>query len=101
MSRGLPGAKVVPISNNPWGLTPAQARVMTAICETGCQKLAADALGLSASTVEYHVAIAARAMGERTRLGKYLAWDRWLRSGSRAPARHLERPAAIARAERP
>lgn len=64
MSRGLPGAKVVPISNNPWGLTPAQARVMTAICETGCQKLAAAALGLSASTVEYHVAIAARAINE-------------------------------------
>ena len=80
MSHTLPGARVVPISSNPWGLTPAQARVMTAICETGCQKLAADKLGLSPNTVETHVRRVARVMGYRTRLAKYLEWDRWLRS---------------------
>lgn len=71
-----------PDDANPWNLTPAQARVMTAIVQCGRQKLAADALGLSVHTVETHVRGAARAMGQRTRLGKYLAWDRWLRSAA-------------------
>ena len=71
---------------NPWGLTPGQARVMSAICTHGCQKLAARALGISVPTVEAHVTQAGRRMAPRTRLGKYLAWDRWMRTTANSEA---------------
>ena len=70
---------------NPWNLTPAQSRVMDAMCAHGCHKLAAQALGISAKTVEVHTGlVAARMEPLRTPLMRYLAWDRW-RRGATAP----------------
>ena len=64
---------------NPWGLTPHQAAAMDAVCEHGCHKLAARALGVSVKTIEAHVQKASVRMCTRTTLSKYLAWDRWRR----------------------
>jgi len=65
---------------NPWGLTPRQSEVMDAMCEHGCQKLAARALGLQDSTVQQHVWMANQKMGHHIgHLKKYLEWDRWRR----------------------
>ena len=66
--------------DNPWNLTPGQARVMNAICAHGCHKLAAQALGLSVKTIELHASHVGLRMGTRTMLQKYLEWDRWTRS---------------------
>lgn len=64
---------------NPWGLTPREAEVMDAMCAQGCHKLAAVALGISHKTIEDYAAVINRKMGQRTRLMKYLVWDRWRR----------------------
>lgn len=67
-------------ADNPWGLTRMEARVMDAICEHGCHKLAARALHRSVKTVELHAWHAGQKMGQKTGLAKYLAWDRWSRA---------------------
>lgn len=65
--------------DNPWNLTPRQAATMDAVCTHGCQKLAADDLGISIKTVEVHCHDAGVRMRARTHIGKYLEWDRWMR----------------------
>ena len=65
--------------DNPWNLTPGQARAMDAICTSGCHKRAAQVLGLSVKTIESHADQAGRRMGTKSKLHKYLEWDRWTR----------------------
>ena len=62
---------------NPWNLTVKQSKVMDAICEFGCQKLAARHLKVAIKTVECHSADAGKKMGFQTYLARCLAWDRW------------------------
>lgn len=64
---------------SPWGLSPAQARAMDAMCAEGCYKLACRATGWTPKTLECHLREAGKRMGSRTVIGKYLAWDRWRR----------------------
>jgi FixJ family two-component response regulator len=65
--------------SNPWNLTPRQAQVMDAIVSTGCNKRAADALGLSHYTICSHMRSVIDRMGMQTYLQRALAWDRWRR----------------------
>lgn len=67
-------------SVDPWGLSQRQRDTLTAICTTGCNKLAADALGISFRTVEYHIHEAMKRMGTKTRVLTLLQWDRHNRS---------------------
>lgn len=67
---------------SPWDVTPAEARAMDAMCEHGCYKLACAATGLSRKTIETHVCRVGKKMRARTVIGKYVAWDRWRRSGA-------------------
>ena len=65
---------------NPWGLTPKEARTMDAICEHSNAKLAARAIGVAVSTVEEQLYSAGKKFGlspQHNRLRKYLLWDRW------------------------
>lgn len=65
------------MKTNPWGLTPREADTFDAICEHGCQKLAARALGLSTSTVQRHIWHASTKMGNPLGVRKFVQWDRW------------------------
>jgi hypothetical protein len=84
-----PAAQLQPVSD-PWGLTSAQVRVMNSICDHGCHKLAARALGLSVKTVELHAWQVGLLMKSGRGLAKYLAWDRF-RSGRATSAQERER----------
>lgn len=69
---------------NPWGLTAAQAAVVQATVDQGCNKAAARSLGLSIKTVEAHLTSARNKMRERNRIRMVILWDRWARE--EAPA---------------
>lgn len=69
---------------NPWDLTPRQADTMDAMCEHGCHKLAARALGLSASTLQANIFDANRKMGSLLGVRKYIVWDRWRQQNPRS-----------------
>lgn len=72
---------------NPWGLSPAEARAMTAVCAHGCRKLASRELACSVRTIESHLNKAAEKMPDcRTSLGRVLAWDRWQRAAQQEQA---------------
>lgn len=64
---------------DPWNLTPAQARAMSAVIETGSNKGAARRLNLSTKTVESHTAAAKFKIGKAGQIAHFLEWDRWLR----------------------
>lgn len=66
-----------PHQTNPWGLTPREADIMDAICEYGCQKLAARALNRSMHTVQQHIWTANKKMGCLLGVRKFILWDRW------------------------
>lgn len=72
-------------SPNPWGVTKQQARVLDAIVETGCHKLASRKLALSAKTIEVHSRKAKERMGHANRVLVLLAWDRWRRANPVEP----------------
>lgn len=57
-------------------LTPAQARVLDAIIETGFVARAAEKLGITARTAETHLYNARRRCGIEINLHMLLAWDR-------------------------
>ncbi len=65
------------VVRNPWGLTPAQAAAMDALCLHGRNDATARALGISARTLEMHLLHAREAMGEPERLLAAIKWDRW------------------------
>ena len=67
-----------------WVITEAQSRALDAIVKHGCNKAAANALGLSVKTVEAHV-VAVRANNGwwmKPRLLCFLEWDRYRRDGA-------------------
>lgn len=65
-------------SKNPWGLTPAQARVMDVMLSAKTQKHAARELGVSFRTVQSHMYSAAEKMGSvESRHLHLLTWHRW------------------------
>ena len=71
--------------SNPWGLSPAQARALSAVIETGSRKGAARKLDLSAKTIEAHVSAARFKMRSEGQVAHLLTWDRWRRSLTAAP----------------
>ena len=74
-------------SENPWGLTEAQASAMDEMCKHGCIKAAARALNISPKTMEAHCYQAGKRMNMRGRvLTKYIIWDRWRRGSEQRAA---------------
>lgn len=72
---------------NPWGLTPREAEVMDSVIETGSQKGAARALGVSLKTVEMHCWTAGHKIDSRmSRIKRYIEWDRWRQQSAGAQA---------------
>ena len=64
---------------NPWGLTKTEVAVIDALIEAGNARLAAEKLGKSRRTVEFHLSNTVSKMGEGPRLLRILAWERWRR----------------------
>jgi DNA-binding CsgD family transcriptional regulator len=68
---------------NPWGLTPGEAKAMDAMCDHSSAKAAARVLGIAPSTVEELLYTAGRKFNlgpQHNRLRKYLLWDRFRQS---------------------
>ncbi len=86
------------LRDNPWNLTPAQAAAFDAVCETGCTKLAARALGVEPKTIQVHLSAGSKKLGAPSgdRLKKFLLWDRFRRAQSAANAMYLNSPQAAA-----
>ena len=70
-------------TDNPWGVTPGQAKCLDAVIEHGSHKAAASALGLAPRTVEDQLRRAARNIrGEKVdRVTHLIQWDRFRRGG--------------------
>lgn len=66
---------------NQWGLSAIECRVMDVMLETGRNVIVAERLGLSAKTVDCHVANIVRKMGVENRILAILAWYRFRRAG--------------------
>lgn len=79
------------LRDNPWGLTPAEAKAFDAMCSAFCHKRAAAQIGLSAKTVADHLRAGGRKMkvSSGDRLQKYLLWDRFRRAQTPENAMHL------------
>lgn len=58
---------------------------MRALCEHGCYKLAARALGRSSRTLETQVSTAAKKMPQRISVARLIAFDRWDRQRATNP----------------
>jgi len=65
-------------AKNPWGLTPAELRVLDAIYRTGGGELAAKDLGLSIKTVSGRVTGILKKMPAPNRTLAVLAYARWI-----------------------
>lgn len=68
--------------SDPWNLTPQQIAALTAVAKVGCDKCAAESMGLSSKTVSQHVMAAKRRMHVKTRLLAVLEWDRYNRTSA-------------------
>lgn len=64
---------------NPWNLSPRECEVMRLICAGKSLKQAGREMGIDQRTVQCHLTRARKKMGEKTRVGAVLAWDRNLR----------------------
>jgi DNA-binding CsgD family transcriptional regulator len=67
---------------NPWRLSPRQIELMDAICDHGCQKLAARDMGIGVRSVEINMQRVNEKIPGANRVQKILAWDRWRRGGA-------------------
>lgn len=61
-------------------LTPRQKQVLQAVCETGCNKLAARDLGISDKAIMSHMGVLKAKTGARNRVLMLLEWDRQTRA---------------------
>lgn len=68
--------------SNPWNLTEREIEALSALVETGCQKVVANRLGVGKARVSRIVGAASKRMGERNHLRALIEWDRWDRKGS-------------------
>lgn len=68
--------------DNPWNLTPRQCDTLDALIETGCDKRAADMLGVSVKRVSQHLINARARMRGLNRMQAILEWDRYTRGNS-------------------
>jgi FixJ family two-component response regulator len=57
-------------------MTPRQVQALDALIAEGCNKLAADRMGISVKTLDHHIAGALAATKSRLRIHMLLAWDR-------------------------
>lgn len=75
-------------SENPWGLTPREVQVLSALRRLCSQKAVARELGLSVKTVEAHCYNARFRMGNSYEgtFAYVLAFDRWVQAGKPAHA---------------
>lgn len=71
------------MTDNPWGVTAAEAIAIEAVSEWGSYKAAARRLGKSARTIENQTSMAAKRMGVRSGFVVVaLKWDRWKRGNA-------------------
>ena len=73
-----------PQAYNPWGLSPAEMRVLDALIKAGTNKGAARLLSLTEATIEKHcenirMAMAAAVTSPLNRVQMLLQYDRWRR----------------------
>lgn len=64
------------MAKSAFNLSTAEARSVQAVCDHGCNKAAAKALGISVRTLEAQLWKAKAKAGYATRLEFLLAWDR-------------------------
>ena len=62
--------------DNPFGLTDREAQEMDLLIEHRGAKMAADKMGISQHAVNNLLRSAGRKIGERSIIGKVVAWDR-------------------------
>lgn len=85
---------------NPWNLTPREAEVLTAMAETGLDKLVADRLGITQQRVSQIMRSAMDRIGVRTPMQAVVAYDRWSQRVNLKLAAKLHRAATDARVAR-
>jgi DNA-binding CsgD family transcriptional regulator len=61
---------------NPWNLTPAECRLMSAICQHGNDKRVSDAAGIKENTIAWHLRNIMDKMGVRNRTVAAVMFDR-------------------------
>lgn len=64
---------------NPWGLSAVEESALRAIVEHGQHGGAAESIGISERTLEFHLGTARKKMGAANRVLAILAWDRYAR----------------------
>jgi DNA-binding CsgD family transcriptional regulator len=67
---------ITPGPTRPWGLTPTQIAVLTALVELGSPRAVSERLGKSINTVEEQCRRARQKMGAKSNTEAAVMWDR-------------------------